>query len=302
MSRRAVDDDIHRIGVVGDVDQTAGHDRRGRAGAVVDLARLVLIAVGISDLPDDPRSPPPAGGQTVELAVGGDVHVTGHPGGERVLDLAQAAVAEPHRVDGPGLQVDRPDDSVGLGHEPQAPVGVGQGRGDVLAGAQDMAEVVVAHEGKARATLGDHPDVVGGRGRDHAVVAVQEEVATAGEVLERVGGRTLARRQGERGQRSQRVGVEHVQLRSGDTHAHRHDPAAAVKGDRSAVMLQLGRERDRRAPQRPGPGVAVGLPGIVVDLRAPVRGHERVAGRGRDPPDRMSGGGVADECGAEHGC
>ena len=143
--------------------------------------------------------------------------------------------------------------------------------------------------------LSDHVDVPGRRRRDHPVVRVEVEVAAAGEVLEYVSRHVLTRRQRERGQLGQRVGVEHEQLGSGHTHADRHHAAAAVEGDRAAVAPHRLRERDWRASERASPRVGVGLPPVVVDLRASVGGHERIARRRRHAANAIGRGRLARE-------
>ena len=89
-----------------------------------------------------------------------------------------------------------------------------------------------------------------------------------------------ARRQVERGQQREGLRVHQHEARVLDADADGDDPPGAVERDRRALGPQERGGALHRAPERARTGVGVGLVGVVVDVAAPVRRHERVARHG----------------------
>ena len=252
-----VDDHLHRVGVVGDRHVVGAHHvgRGPRAGT--GLTRLVDAGVRIHLAPRDGRRAAGAGVEPVERGVGDDVHAARLVHREGVRDL----LTEVESADRAGGRVDRPDDTL-LRDEPQPPRPVRQHREELVVDRRHAAQVVVALEREPGAErpgrLADHPDVPV-VGRDHrAVEVVEVEVAAAGEVVERVAGARLTRRQRELREHVERVGVEHHEPRALQPHADRHDPARAVERHGGALgdleggqPLHVARRAARGPRRRP---------------------------------------------------
>ena len=126
-------------------------------------------------------------------------------------------------------------------------------------------------------------------------LVVEVEVAAAGEVRQRVARARHARRQRVAGDGVERDRVQQPQRGAVEADAHGHQTPARVEGDRRALGRVGGRRRrDAAGAQRAGAAVGVGLVGVDVDVRLPVRSHVRVARRsGRG--DRLRGGRAAQE-------
>ena len=182
------------------------------------------------------------------------------------------------------LRVEDRDLAVLLRDEPDAAPEVGQRRADALVRLEHARQVVVVRLRDAAAVGRDlkHEQVARLRGAPDAVAPVEEEVAAAGEVLVRLRARRVGRvRHLVGGEQLERLRVDHSHLRRRDQgRADAHNESTRVERQRPA---QRGRHRVRRrhgrAPERPGPAVGVGHPGVVVDVAARVRRHEGVARR-----------------------
>ena len=200
---------------------------------------------------------------------------------------------ELHRPHGPVAAIDRADQAT-AGDEPEQPLPVGQHRDDPVAGGDLRAQVVVAVDGEARpARVGDDEHVAVVR-RDHRpVVLVEVEVAAAREVGERVAARCSD------------CGAAGAWRPARRGCAGRAAPAPAGRARRrrsrsapgeSKVIEPHSRansaEGSEPSPSGPESRVGVGHVGVVVDVAAPVRRHEGVAGRLRHPADRAGVAGV----------
>ena len=204
-----------------------------------------------------------------------------------------AEVPGPDRAGLPVHGADHP----GRGHEPDPAVPVGE-RGEDGGAVGLRGHVVLVPQGEHRgvggAGVGDDVDLAVGGRHDHAVAVVEVEVAAAAEAGEGLG-RRRARRQGELGQHVEGLGVEHPQVDGLDAHADREQPAPPVEGDRRALLGEERRDDLGGVAERAGRGAGVGLVGVVVEVAAPVGGHERVPRREAGVRDRPGLAGLAEE-------
>ena len=283
-----VDDHVHRVGVVGDRDVAAVEVRRGRSRAGVDLARLDDPRVRVLRPPDDLRLAALVGLEPVHPLVGDDVDAV-RGDREGVLDLL--VVVELDQLLLAGLAVEDADLRVLLRDEPDVAVEVGQRRGDpFVALVEDVGQVVVALHLQLVTGGADHEDVVGPGRHPDPVLLVEEEVAAPGEVLVLVlPGRVRRGRQVERVDRRQRVRVDDPGLRrERDRRADGDDVPVGVEGERAAQRRGIGvAVGDRVLAERAAAVVGIGHPGVVVDVRARVRRHERVLLGRRRVLDRL---------------
>ena len=298
LDRRPVDDDVHRVGVVGDRHEAAGHDRRGRARSGIDLTGLDDPRVPVGDLPVDVRLAL-ARAEAVHPLVGRDVDPA-PPHRERVLDLLAGAEDR----DLPRLRIEDPHLPILLGHEPDAALEVGQRRRDALIGAQYPGQVIVADlvQRHPVGALGEDEDVPRLCGAPNPVLLVEEEVTAAGEVLVCLGARRIRRvRHVVGGEDLERVRVDDPGLGRGcrQGRAHRDDPAMTVEGQRATDRRHVcGVECHELVTERSAAAVGVGHPGVVVDVVVGIPGEEGVLGRDRGRC-RVGGGRGAGERGGD---
>ena len=194
--------------------------------------------------------------------------------------VADRLAGEAHARDLAAVRLDGADEAVHR-HEPESPRPVGQRGDDALGDRHHSREVVHADELEAgpRRTIGlaHDPDLSVIRRGHHPVELVEVEVAAPREIAEH-GAAAGARRERKGGLGVEGLGVDHGQHRSLDADADGDHPPLAVEGEGAAFGVLQGRPGLRRAAERAGPDVGIGLVRVVVDVAAIVRGHERMAG------------------------
>ena len=134
-----------------------------------------------------------------------------------------------------------------------------------------------------------------GGGRDNRpVLVVEVEVAATGEVGEGTTAARDARREREERESVEGVRVDQLELRPIEPDAHGHETSLGVERGGRALAAEERRGALHRVAERTGLRVAVGHVGVVVQVAAAVRRHERVLRRG-GPAYRVRLGGRADE-------